>query len=261
MFAVSLALVAQEFPAGPERGMAMGIYGATIGIAVAIGPLVGGLLTDGFGWEWVFLINVPIGIAAIAVTYWKLAESRDPNATRIDWGGLLTFSSALFLLVLGLVRGNDAGWGSPTIVSLLVGAGVLMAAFAAIEQRVARADAAALALPPPRLHRRAAGRLRGLRLDVRAVPLPDALPAELPRLLADRRRPALPADHDRLLHRRAAGRPGAGQGPGPLADERRPGADRRRPAADGRSRRRLRVDRAAGRLRRSAASASACSTR
>ena len=67
--------------------MAMGIYGATIGIAVAIGPLVGGLLTDGLGWQSVFLINVPIGIAAIAVTYWKLAESRDPNATRIDWGG------------------------------------------------------------------------------------------------------------------------------------------------------------------------------
>jgi EmrB/QacA subfamily drug resistance transporter len=136
MFAVSLALVAQEFPAGPERGMAMGIYGATIGIAVAIGPLVGGLLTDGLGWEWVFLINVPIGIAAIAVTYWKLAESSDPNATRIDWGGLLSFSSALFLLVLGLVRGNDEGWGSPAIVLLLVGAGVLLAAFVAIEQRV-----------------------------------------------------------------------------------------------------------------------------
>ena len=88
MFAVSLALVAQEFPGGPERGMAMGIYGATIGIAVAIGPLVGGLLTDGLGWQSVFLLNVPIGIAAIVVTYWKLRESRDPNATRIDWGGL-----------------------------------------------------------------------------------------------------------------------------------------------------------------------------
>jgi len=112
MFAVSLALVAQEFPAGPERGMAMGIYGATIGIAVAIGPLVGGLLTDGLGWQWVFLINVPIGVGAIAVTYLKLAESRDPNATRIDWAGLLTFSSALFLLVLGLVRGNDEGWAA-----------------------------------------------------------------------------------------------------------------------------------------------------
>ena len=137
MFAVSLALVAQEFPSGPERGMAMGIYGATIGIAVAIGPLVGGLLTDGFGWQSVFLINVPIGLAAVAVTYWKLAESRDPNATRIDWGGLLAFSSALFVLVLALVRGNDEGWGSALIVSLFAAAAVLMAAFVAIERRVA----------------------------------------------------------------------------------------------------------------------------
>ncbi|HEX6229613.1 MAG TPA: MFS transporter [Solirubrobacterales bacterium] len=136
MFAVSLALVAQEFKSGAERGMAMGIYGATIGVAVAIGPLVGGVLTDGLGWESVFLLNVPIGVAAIAITYWKLAESRDPNATRVDWAGLLTFSTALFLLVLALVRGNEEGWGSPLIVSLLSGAGVLLAAFAVIQQRV-----------------------------------------------------------------------------------------------------------------------------
>jgi EmrB/QacA subfamily drug resistance transporter len=137
MFAVSLALLAQEFPSGPERGMAMGIYGATIGIAVAIGPLLGGLLTDGLGWEWVFLLNVPIGAVAIAITFWKVAESRDPNATRVDWAGLLTFSTALFLLVLALVRGNDEGWGSTPIVSLFAGAGVLLAGFAAIERRVA----------------------------------------------------------------------------------------------------------------------------
>jgi len=136
MFAVSLALVAQEFRSGPERGMAMGIYGASIGIAVAIGPLVGGLLTDGLGWEWVFLINVPIGLAAIAVTYWQVVESRDPGASRIDWGGLVTFSSSLFLLVLALVRGNDEGWGSAPIVTLLAAAAVLMAAFLAIESRI-----------------------------------------------------------------------------------------------------------------------------
>ncbi len=137
MFAVSLALVAQEFPSGPERGMAMGIYGGTIGIAVAIGPLLGGLLTDGLGWQSVFLINVPIGVAALAVTYWKLAESRDPDATRIDWGGLLTFSSALFVLVLALVRGNAEGWGSAPIVSLFAAAALLLVAFVAIERRVA----------------------------------------------------------------------------------------------------------------------------
>jgi EmrB/QacA subfamily drug resistance transporter len=136
MFAVSLALVAQEFPSGPERGMAMGIYGATIGIAVAIGPLVGGALTDGLGWEWVFLLNVPIGLAAVAITYWKVAESRDPNATRIDWAGLLTFSAGLFFLVLALVRANAEGWGSTLIVSLFAAAAVLIAAFVAIERRV-----------------------------------------------------------------------------------------------------------------------------
>jgi len=110
MFAVSLALVAQEFPAGRERGTAMGIYGATIGAAVAIGPLVGGALTDSLGWESIFYLNVPIGLAALALTYLKLRESRNPNATRVDWLGVAAFSGALFLLVLALLRGNaDVG--------------------------------------------------------------------------------------------------------------------------------------------------------
>jgi EmrB/QacA subfamily drug resistance transporter len=137
MFAVSLALVAQEFPAGRERGTAMGIYGATIGVSVAIGPLVGGAITDGLGWRWVFFLNVPIGAAALAVTYLRLRESRNPNATRIDWLGLITLSGGLFMLVLALLRGNDDGWASAEIVSLLAGAGVLLAAFIAIERRVA----------------------------------------------------------------------------------------------------------------------------
>ncbi|MBD0283501.1 MAG: MFS transporter [Thermoleophilaceae bacterium] len=136
MFAVSLALVAQEFAPGRERGTAMGIYGATIGVSVAIGPLVGGALVDSLGWESVFFLNVPVGIAAIAMTYMKLRETRDPNATRVDWPGLVTFSSALFLLVLGLVRGNEEGWGSTLIVSLLGGAAALLIAFLVIETRV-----------------------------------------------------------------------------------------------------------------------------
>jgi EmrB/QacA subfamily drug resistance transporter len=136
MFAVSLALVAQEFPAGRERGTAMGIYGATIGVAVAIGPLVGGALTDGIGWQSIFFLNVPIGLAAIALTYLKIRESRDPHATRVDWPGVASFSVGLFLLVLALVRGNDEGWGSTLIVSLFAGSGALMTAFAVIESRV-----------------------------------------------------------------------------------------------------------------------------
>ena len=138
MFAVSLALIAQEFPAGRERGVAMGAYGATIGVAVAVGPLVGGALTDSLGWESIFFVNVPVGAAAIAVTYAKLAESRDPAATRIDWAGLVTFSSSLFLLVLALLRGNDEGWGSTLIVGLLAASALLLAAFVAIESRVSQ---------------------------------------------------------------------------------------------------------------------------
>ena len=96
MFAVSLALLAQEFPAGRERGTAMGIYGATIGISVAVGPLVGGAITTGLGWRWLFFLNVPIGIAALAITRAQVRESRDPNASRIDWLGLTTLSGGLF---------------------------------------------------------------------------------------------------------------------------------------------------------------------
>jgi EmrB/QacA subfamily drug resistance transporter len=136
MFAVSLALIAQEFPAGRERGMAMGIYGATMGVAVAIGPLVGGALTDSLGWESIFYLNVPIGLAALAVTQRKLRESRDPTATRVDWPGVVAFSGALFLLVLALLRGNVYGWGSILIVSLFAGSAALLVAFVAVERRV-----------------------------------------------------------------------------------------------------------------------------
>ena len=135
MFAVSLALIAQEFAAGRERGLAMGVYGATIGLAVAFGPLVGGAIVDSFGWEWIFFLNVPIGVAAIAITYARVRESRDPNATRVDWAGMLTFSSSLFLLVLALIRGNEEGWGSTLIVGLFAASALLLAAFLAVERR------------------------------------------------------------------------------------------------------------------------------
>jgi EmrB/QacA subfamily drug resistance transporter len=134
MFAVSLALIAQEFK-GKELAMATGLYGATIGVAVAIGPLVGGALTDGIGWQSVFALNVPIGIAAIALTFLKIAESRDPAARGVDWAGVATFSGSLFLLVLALLRGNDEGWGSALIVGLLGGAVALFVAFVVVELR------------------------------------------------------------------------------------------------------------------------------
>jgi EmrB/QacA subfamily drug resistance transporter len=137
MFATSLALLAQEFD-GKDRAFAFGIWGATIGGAVAIGPLVGGALTSAFGWEWIFFVNVPIGIVAIFAAQRFIHESRDPAGGRIDWLGLITFSTSLFCLVLALIRGNDEGWGSTQIVALLLVAAVTMASFLMIESRQER---------------------------------------------------------------------------------------------------------------------------
>ena len=134
MFATSLALIAQAFQ-GKDRGTAFGIFGAVSGGAVAVGPLVGGAITSGIGWRWIFFVNVPIGILAIVVTMARMQESRDPNTKRIDWIGFITFSASLFMLVYALVRGNTAGWGSPEIVGLLAGAAVLMVAFIVAELR------------------------------------------------------------------------------------------------------------------------------
>ena len=136
MFAVSLAMLAQEFRPGRERGTAMGIYGATIGVSVALGPLVGGAITSGLGWRWVFFLNVPIGAAALAVTFTRLRESRNPNATRIDWLGQVTLSGALLALVLALLRGNEQGWSSALILSLFGAAAALLVAFVVVESRV-----------------------------------------------------------------------------------------------------------------------------
>ncbi len=134
MLATTLALIAQEFH-GPERATAFGIWGATIGGAVAIGPLVGGALTEGLGWEWIFFVNVPIGIAAIALTQTKVGESRAPDAEAVDWPGVVTFSASLFLLVFALIRGNPEGWSSTLIAGSLSGSAVLMLAFLAIQLR------------------------------------------------------------------------------------------------------------------------------
>jgi EmrB/QacA subfamily drug resistance transporter len=134
MFATSLALLASAF-IGRERGVAFGVWGATIGASVAIGPLIGGAITDGLGWQWIFFVNVPIGIAAIAFTQRKVDESRNPYASAIDWPGLVVWSAGLFLLVLGLIRGNAQGWGSAKTVLELGAAAALIIAFLVIESR------------------------------------------------------------------------------------------------------------------------------
>jgi EmrB/QacA subfamily drug resistance transporter len=137
MFATSLALLAAAFT-GRERGTALGIWGATTGASVAVGPLVGGVLVEHVSWQSIFYVNLPIGLAAIAVTLRMVGESRDPDPAPIDWAGLVTFSAGLFALIFALVRGNAEGWASGQIVGLLVAAVVLLVAFVLVEQRQER---------------------------------------------------------------------------------------------------------------------------
>jgi EmrB/QacA subfamily drug resistance transporter len=137
MFATSLALIAQCFH-GKERGTAFGVFGAVTGAAVAVGPVLGGIITSGLGWEWIFFVNVPIGAIAVFITLTRVVESRDPGATGVDWAGLITFSGSLFLLVYALVQGNGKGWGSTEIVALLAGAGTLLVLFFLVEHRQSR---------------------------------------------------------------------------------------------------------------------------
>ncbi len=132
MFSTSLALLGSAFQ-GRERGTAFGIWGAITGLAVAIGPVVGGALTTGLSWRWIFLVNVPIGVVAVAITVMQVEESRQPGARRPDYIGVVTFSGALGALVYALIKGNAKGWGSTEIVACLLGSAVLLIAFVVAE--------------------------------------------------------------------------------------------------------------------------------
>jgi EmrB/QacA subfamily drug resistance transporter len=134
MFAVSLAILSQEFH-GKERGTAFGIWGATVGLAVAIGPLVGGALTTWAGWRWIFFVNVPIGILCVVGSIRVLHESRDESRSGYDLPGFVTLSLGLFAFVLAMLRGNDWHWSSARVVGLFVAAAVLMVAFVLVEWR------------------------------------------------------------------------------------------------------------------------------
>jgi EmrB/QacA subfamily drug resistance transporter len=132
MFATSLALLAHSFR-GADRGVAFGVFGAITGIAVAVGPVLGGAITTGLSWRWIFFVNVPIGVVAVALTLLRVEESRDPQASRPDWLGFLTFSSALGLLVYGLIESSAHSWGSQRVLGSLVTASLLLGIFLVVE--------------------------------------------------------------------------------------------------------------------------------
>src|ERR687888_675220 len=132
LFATALALIGHQYR-GREFFGAIAVWGATIGAAVASGPLVGGLLTDGLGWRWVFFVNVPVGCFALFVAVRRMVESRDEGAVRTDMAGLVTFSTALFLIVFGLLRGDSEGWTSALILSTIISGIAMLAVFVVVE--------------------------------------------------------------------------------------------------------------------------------
>lgn len=133
LYAVGPALIGHEFR-GRARGMAFGVFGGASGVAIALGPVIGGALTSGPGWRWIFLINIPVGLLALAMVALRVRESRNPKAHGTDVVGLVVFSGALALLVFGLLRGNTEGWTSPTILSLLGASVVLLVVFVQVER-------------------------------------------------------------------------------------------------------------------------------
>jgi len=132
MFATSLAILSQEFH-GKERGTAFGIWGATTGAAVALGPLVGGVLTTGLSWRWIFFVNIPIGAAAFALAVREVRESSDPQHARVDPLGFVLLTGGLFSLVFALIEGSKRGWSSTFILGLLAAAVALLGLFIIVQ--------------------------------------------------------------------------------------------------------------------------------
>jgi EmrB/QacA subfamily drug resistance transporter len=132
MFAVSLAMLADAFR-GKDRGVAFGVWGSVTGLAVAVGPLVGGALTSGLSWRWIFFVNLPIGVVVLAITMAKVQESRDPRPRRPDWLGFVTFTAGLSFLVYALIEASNRGFTDSLVLGCFAAATVLLAAFLVVE--------------------------------------------------------------------------------------------------------------------------------
>ena len=136
MFATSLALLGHSFR-GRERGVAFGVWGAVVGISTALGPVLGGLITTEWNWRGIFLVNLPIGVFALAVTIWRVEESRAPHASSPDWAGFALLTTGLVSLVYGLIRAGESSWSDTGVITCLAAGAALLAAFGVAESRVA----------------------------------------------------------------------------------------------------------------------------
>ena len=203
----TLSIIVATFPAR-QRGTAIGVWAGVSALALAIGPLVGGIITERISWNWIFFINIPVGVLGIVAAYLFIDESRDTSREqRPDVPGLVTSTVGLFALIYGLIEANNYGWTSPRI---LISFGIAAAALVAVPSAralPAPADARAGALPQQGLlwseRRDAADRTR----DVRRLLLRLAVRPAGARLLGDPGRGLVPALDGPDHPARAAGRP------------------------------------------------------
>ncbi len=241
MFAVSLALLADAFR-GRDRGTAFGIWGAITGLAVAIGPLLGGILTSGISWRWIFFVNAPIGLAALVITIMRVSESRQPKASRPDWAGFVLFTAALACLVYALIESSQKSFTDSVVLGCFAASALLLIAFVLVEWRIA---SPMFDLNLFRLPTFSGGLVAALGISASIFSVLLYLVLYLQDILGysalgDRR--AADGHLRRDPHNGHYRRPDLLPGAGPPADRAGAGADRRRPAADARPRRDVPVD-------------------
>ena len=132
----ALAILMTTFAEGRERNIALGVWGAVGGFGAAAGVLLGGVLTDALSWEWIFFVNIPVGLVAVALAPLLLRESRDTNVKTFDALGAVLVTAGLTGLVLGITQGRDWGWGSASTIGVFVASALLLLGFVAWENRV-----------------------------------------------------------------------------------------------------------------------------
>ena len=234
MFATSLALLGNSFR-GRDRGVAFGVWGAVIGVSTALGPVLGGVITTNWSWRGIFLVNVPIGVLAVALTAWQAEESKSDRPAPPDWAGFALLTAGLVSLIYGLIRAGENGWSDTSRHRLPGdrggGAGRVHRGRAPRRASHVRPFPAAHADLRRGLHRG----VRDERLALRRAALAGHLPAGHPGLLGPGRRPAA-GHHQRgpVRHRDYRG-PAQRAGARPLADRPRPAAGRRRADRHGRA--------------------------
>lgn len=134
MFATTFALLNSSYT-GRDRGIAYGLWGAVSGASAAVGPIIGGLLTQGASWRWIFFVNLPVSVAAICMCLFVLTDVHAPVKARVDVPGMLTFTAAAGGATYALIRANTSGWASGGTWGILLVAVILLGLFVAVEAR------------------------------------------------------------------------------------------------------------------------------